>query len=77
MLNRQSIESARRYFIDLIDECIEEAQSHTIEVNDLDGYIADLQARKDDYQNGRYDHSLTFRQMATYYQTGEMRAILP
>lgn len=76
-LTKESIDAARAYFVDNAYGCIREVIDGTVKVNDPEGYCATSELRALQHSLGRWDHTFTFRQYATYLQTGEMQALLP
>jgi hypothetical protein len=77
LLTPETIRATRQWFADNAHACITEAQSGAVRVNDLTAYIAWREESAAAALRGDYDHSLTFRQRATYLQTGECPALLP
>lgn len=75
-LTLDSVLTTRRYFADLCTKCIKEAASGEVIVNDLASYIEWKESDRLKTLRGDFDHTVAFRQYATYVQTGEMRAIL-
>ena len=76
-LTDQSIAETRAHFVNLDYGCIREVIDGTVKVNDPEGYCADCELRALQHSLGRWDHTFTFRQYATYLQTGAMYALLP
>lgn len=62
---------------DVLYACIAEAQRGVVRVNDLAAYTAWRLESAEAALRGDYDRSLTFRQRATYIQTGDCPALLP
>lgn len=75
-LTLDSILATRRYFADICMQCIKAAAGGEFRVNDLESYIEWKESDRLKTLRGDFDHTLAFRQYATYLQTGEMRAIL-
>lgn len=72
-LTQESILAARQQIADNAQAVIGEA----IRVNDLPGYIRQMQERAELALSGQFDHTLSFRQLAYYLQTGDCPALLP
>lgn len=77
LLTQETIQATRQWVADNERACIAEAQSGAVRVNDLPAYVAWCEERAAAALRGDYDHSLTFRQRATYIQTGDCPALLP
>ena len=77
LLTPETIRATRQWFADNAHACIAEAQSGEVRVNDLPAYVEWCEQSAAAALRGDYDHSLTFRQRATYIQTGECPALLP
>lgn len=76
-LTEETIIKTREWFAQNCLDCIEEAESGEVSVNDLDEYRKwRLQSREDDL-SGKNDHTVTFLQRAYFIQTGECVALLP
>lgn len=70
-LTEETIIKTRKWFAQNCLDCIEEAESGKVFVNDLDTYRQwRLQSREDDL-NGKNDNTFTFLQRAHFIQTGE------
>lgn len=76
-ITQETIKATRQWYIDNRQACIDEAVSGEVKVNDLPSYINEMEQDKRDVGCGKWDHTLSFRQMATYIQTGECHPILP
>ena len=77
LLTPETIRATRQWFADNAHACIAEAQSGAVRVNNLGAYTAWREDSAAAALRGDYDRSLTFRQRATYIQTGECPALLP
>lgn len=75
-LTLDNILATRRYFADLCTQCINEAVSGEVKVNDLESYAEWKERDRLKTLHGGFDHTIAFRQYATYLQTGEEWAIL-
>lgn len=73
----QAIITARQWFADNAQACIDEAVSGQLRVNDLTKYVKDQTQRIKDSLDGKWDHTLAFQQRVVYVQTGVCHAILP
>lgn len=76
-LSEETSETTRQHFVDIALACIAEVQDGRVKVNDPAGYIAVCELRAAEHKAGKWDHTLTFRQYATWVQTGKMHSILP
>lgn len=76
-LTEQSIATTRAHFVDNAYACIVEVLDGRVRVNDPETCIATCELRALQHSLGKWDHTLTFRQYATYVQTGEMHGLLP
>ncbi|APQ41900.1 MAG: hypothetical protein G3W63_19715 [Xanthomonas euvesicatoria] len=76
-LSKETIEATRAHFADIAYGCIREVIDGTVKVNDPEAYCAERELDALQYTLGRWDHTLAFRQYATYLQTGVMHALLP
>ncbi|MNQ96685.1 hypothetical protein D3C85_1123010 [compost metagenome] len=76
-ITEQTTLTTRKWFADNVQACIDEAVSGEVRVNDLPLYIKQMEARKEDCLAGAWDHTLTFKHMAVYIQTGNCYALLP
>lgn len=76
-LSKETIAATRAHFVDIAYGCIREVIDGTVKVNDPEAYCAACELRALQHTIGRWDHTLTFRQYATYLQTGAMHALLP
>ncbi len=88
LITEETILATRRHFADIYQYCIDAAAEygsipaeHLPEgkffVNDLEGYILELEARIVEMLEGKCDNSFTFAQRAYWLQTGECAALLP
>lgn len=77
LLTDETIAATRQHFVNNALACIEEVLTGEVWVSDVAKYCADCQKRADEHRAGKWDHTLTFRQYATYIQTGQMPALLP
>lgn len=77
VLTPETIQATRQWFADIALRCIAEAESGAVRVNDLDAYRVWQMEMHADALAGRSDHTLTFRQRATFVQTGVCVPILP
>lgn len=75
-LDQKFILETRQYFAKLSLQCIEAAKIGEFHVNDLDQYIKWQIGLHDKALSGG-DNTLTFRQYATYLQTGICHPLLP
>ena len=75
--SQEVIQQTREHFADIYRRCIEDARNGTSKPNDLPSYIKWREDAIEDTMAGRYDHSVTFRQMMHYFATGECLALLP
>ncbi len=76
-LTAETIKATRQWFADNALACIAEVESGEVRVNDRERYFAWRMQCHADALAGRYDHSLTFLQRATYIQSGVCHALLP
>lgn len=76
-ITKETIIKTRQWFIDNTQNCIDEAMSGQVRVNDLDSYVQSMLKRMEDIEAGEWDHTFTFQQRAVYIQTGECHALLP
>ena len=77
MLTQETIAATRTHFVDNAYGCIREVIDGTIRVNDPEGYITTCELRALQHSLGKWDHTFTFRQYATFVQTGKCHALLP
>ena len=77
ILSEASIRATREHFVDLAYACIREVIDGTVKVNQPEEYFEHCEQRALGIAAGRWDHTLTFRQYATWIQTGQMHALLP
>ena len=79
-LRSDVILSARQYFADSYQECINLALEGTLglasHVN-VDDYVAQERTRKEEMLAGKRDYTFAFLQHAYYIQTGRCLALLP
>lgn len=71
------IQRTREHFANSAEACIQEVLSGQVKVNDMDRYIKWRKEQKQEALEGKYDHTLHFKQVAHYLETGETLAILP
>lgn len=76
-LTAAAIEETRAHFVNNAYACIVEVLDGRVRVNNPEAYFASCELRALQHSLGKWDHTLAFRQHATYVQTGEMRALLP
>jgi hypothetical protein len=79
-IDKQSIEKARQWFIDNQQACIDGAVNGTLGLAshvDINEYVQSRINEQRSIQNGEWDNSFTFMQLAHYIQTGESVALLP
>lgn len=76
-LNKESVDATRQWFHDNALACIAEMDSGEVRVNNPEAYRAQRTQDAQDFLAGKWDHTLTFQQRATWIQTGECHALLP
>ena len=76
-LTPETLEQTKQSFIDGCKDCIREAESGEVFVNDLEDYTAWRLSQIRSYENDENSHTFTFLQRAYYIQTGESVALLP
>lgn len=77
VITEESLDKARHFFINNLQEQINAVQSGEMKVNDVDRFIDRLIESMLDCAYGHYDRSFTMLQRAYYIQTGESVAMLP
>lgn len=77
MLTASTIANAYAYFVDNAYACIVEVLDGRVKVNDPENYIAMCELCALQHSLGKWDHTFTFRQYATFVQTGKCHALLP
>lgn len=68
--------ASRLHFSDIQDGKIKEACEGTVKVNNLEQYILDCLESKKNYLLGKYDNTLTFKQVKHWIKTGESIPLL-
>ncbi len=76
LIPQELIQKTRAWFRDNALACIQEAESGTFHVNDLEGYRLSQTTFINEVMRGDYDGSVAFRQLATFIATGESRPLL-
>jgi hypothetical protein len=76
-LTNKTIQQTREWFAANALDCIAEAESGEVFVNDLRAYKQWKQADHAESLAGKWDHTFTFLQRAHTLQTGECIALLP
>jgi hypothetical protein len=76
MIPQELIQKTREWFRDNALACIQDAESGITPVNDLDSYRVTQTEFATEVMRGDYDGSFAFRQLATYFATGESRPLL-
>ena len=76
-LTQETILATRKFYADNCGECIKQAVSGEVFVNDIAKYIEWQTGMKNDSLLGKRDHTFTFIQHATWLQTGLCHALLP
>lgn len=76
-LTPETMQRTREHFAQIYRDCIAEAQSGAVFVNDLASYVAWHETLMADCMAGKDDHTFTFLQRAHYLQTGESVPMLP
>lgn len=69
--------ATRLWFAKNCIDCIDEAKSGILKINNLDKYISDNISEAKHYIDGKYDQTLSFIQRAEFLQTGKCTPILP
>lgn len=80
ILTQETIKATREWFAQNCQGCIDEVKSGVVKLPshvNPEAYFAEQRARAQDALSGKWDHTLTFRQRATFIQTGACNAILP
>ena len=75
-ITESTIINTRNYFAQISENCIQGALTNEFHVNDVDKYVEWKSKSKQDYLDGKSDHTLTFLQYAYFLQTGQMVALL-
>lgn len=75
-LTTQSIQQTRDWYADNYRECLDDAQSGKIRVNDYPEYESMMIDRINSIICGEQDHTFSFLQRAYYSQTGKSVALL-
>lgn len=73
----ESIASARAWYIENMEGCIEDALSGKTRVNDLAKYVADQTEAIARLSRGESDYTFALLQRAWFIETGECVALLP
>ena len=76
MTQAEATLATRQHFANVIAECIADARSGKLKVNDIERYIREWGDDLSRTINGEYDHTFTHRQHAHYLLTGECFALL-
>jgi len=76
-LTQETIQATRHWFANNEIACIAEVKDGAVTVNDPESYFVWCEQRAADSLAGKFDHTLSFRQAATFIQTGICHAILP
>lgn len=76
-LTSDTILATRQWFHDNALDCIKEAVSGQVSVNNLSDYVEWRIRQAEADLNGENDNTFTFLQRAYYIQTGETVALLP
>jgi hypothetical protein len=80
VLTEETIQATRQWFADNHQGCIGEVKNGQVTLPshvNPEEYFAERRRKAAESLAGKWDHTLTFRQRATYIQTGECHAILP
>jgi hypothetical protein len=75
-LSQDTIEKTRQWFYNNACDCINEAITGEVRVNNLQEYTAWQMQQAREALAGDYDHTFTFMQRAYFLQTGESVALL-
>lgn len=75
-LTPETIAKTEQWFIDLALDCIAEAESGEVVVNDFESYKERQMGVVKEYTDKTYKPTFTFLQRAWYIQTGESVAFL-
>lgn len=75
-LTDETIQAAREWFAENARECINDAKSGAVRVNDLGSYVEWQSECIADSLAGKWDHTFTFLQRAHSMQTGDCIALL-
>ena len=77
ILTQETIFNTRQWFADNAQDCIVQAVSGEVKVNNLDDYIESKETHIEECLSGVWDHTFTFQQRALYFQTGVCNPLLP
>ena len=77
-LTKETIKKTDIHFADISQGCIDEVVSGDVRVNDIEKYINDNKAKRDNYLKGNINrNNFTYLQRAYWIQTGKTIALLP
>lgn len=74
--SEEIINKTREHFAVIHRRCIDNVRNGTKVVNNPESYIAWRETAIKDGLAGKYDHTLSFQQMAHYLETGECVSLL-
>lgn len=77
IFNATTVRKARNWFYQNKKECLKQALSGEIRVNDIDDYRDQCETYMKDVMSGKYDKCFAFLQMCEYIQTGQCTPFLP
>lgn len=72
-----TIQMTRQWFYENKKECLKEALSGEVRVNDIEDYKTQCETYMADVMSGKYDRCFSFLQKCEYIQTGKCTPFLP
>jgi hypothetical protein len=75
-LTPETMQATREWYAENARQCIAEAESGAVRVNDLPSYVAWREQAIADSLAGKGDHTFAFLQRAHFIQTGECVPLL-